>query len=138
MSRIRWGLLATVLLLALAEGSAAQLTTIGYQGELKVDGVPYEGDADFITVEGVDEHVTVAKRGSDLRIEVREEDEDDETVDIQIPLSVVEALLEAEGDELDIVAALRELGRQEGTTLVTVKDDEDRVRIWVDSSAEGI
>jgi len=45
----------------------------------------------------------------------------------------VDALLSAGKDELDIVAALRALSSYGDTELVTVKDDGNTVRIWVDS-----
>jgi hypothetical protein len=54
-------------------------------------------------------------------------------VEVKVPLKVVDALLSAGKDELDIVAALRALSSYGDTELVTVKDDENTVHIWVDS-----
>jgi len=54
-------------------------------------------------------------------------------VDIKVPMKVVDALFSAGKDELDIVAALRALSGHGDTELVTVKDSENTVRIWVDS-----
>ncbi len=54
-------------------------------------------------------------------------------MDIKVPLTVVEALLSAGKDELDVLAAVRALAAHGDTELVTVKDDKNTVRIWVDS-----
>jgi len=48
-------------------------------------------------------------------------------------MKVVDALFSAGKDELDIVAALKALSGHGDTELVTVKDSENTVRIWVDS-----
>jgi hypothetical protein len=50
-----------------------------------------------------------------------------------MPLTVVDALLSSGGNELDLVAALRALGAQGDTELVSVKDEKSTVRIWLDS-----
>jgi hypothetical protein len=56
-----------------------------------------------------------------------------ETVDVSVPLTVVDALLSGGTDELDLVAAVRALGTLGDTVLVTVEDQKSKVRIWVDS-----
>jgi len=53
---------------------------------------------------------------------------------VKIPMKVVDALFSAGKDELDIVAALRALSAHGGDTeLVSVKSDENTVRVWLDS-----
>jgi hypothetical protein len=54
-------------------------------------------------------------------------------VEVKIPLSVVDAMFSGKKDEIDIVAGLRMLGTQGDTELVSVKDEENSVRVWVDS-----
>ena len=54
-------------------------------------------------------------------------------VEIKVPMKVVDALFSAGKDELDLVAALKALSAHGDTELVTVKDNENTVRIWVDS-----
>jgi Zn-dependent alcohol dehydrogenase len=54
-------------------------------------------------------------------------------VEIKVPMKVVDALFSAGKDELDLVAALRALSAHGDTELVTVKDAENDVRIWIDS-----
>jgi hypothetical protein len=92
-------------------------------------------DMTFVTVEDRGENVRVWKQGGYLMVEVREHG-DESTVDVRIPGSVVDALLSGEGDELDVAAALTALAAHGEGELVTVNDSRDRVRIWVDGSAE--
>ena len=102
-------------------------------------------DNEFITVESTHENVRVAKAGGNLLIKVRnshgkagtkttaETKTVAETVDVMIPFPVVEALLSAGKDELDVLAAVRALSAVGDTVLVAVDDQHDKVRIWVDS-----
>jgi len=48
-------------------------------------------------------------------------------------MKVVDALFSSGKDELDVVAALHALSSNGDTELVSVKDDENTVRIWIDS-----
>ncbi len=94
------------------------------------------GDGEFARVEeGDDTVVVVHKKNDTLYIDI---EEDYEKVKVQIPLRVARAMLDGDGDALNIVAALEALGAGEGTTLVTVDDGDAKVRVWVDSSMEGI
>ncbi len=54
-------------------------------------------------------------------------------VEIKVPMKVVDALFSAGKDELDLVAALHALSAQGDTELVSVKDQDNTVRIWLDS-----
>ena len=54
-------------------------------------------------------------------------------VEVKVPMKVVDALLSAGKDELDIVAALHALSSYGDTELVSVKDDDNTVRVWIDS-----
>jgi hypothetical protein len=107
-------------------------------------------DGEYVTVEGRDDNVRVAKSGGFLYIHVTEKNhgskdvkgteehgkgsvKKESKVEVKVPLKVVDALLSAGKDELDIVAALHALSSFGDTELVTVKDDENTVRIWVDS-----
>ena len=102
-------------------------------------------DNEFITVESRHDNVRVAKAGGNLLIKVQENKETAgtkaktetktraETVNVTVPIAVVDALLSGAQDELDILAAVRALGAVGDTVLVSVDDGHDRVRIWVDS-----
>ena len=56
-------------------------------------------------------------------------------VEIKIPMKVVDALLSGGKEELDLVAALHTLSANGDTELVSIKDDENNVRIWIDSKS---
>jgi len=102
-------------------------------------------DNEFITVESTHENVRVAKAGGNLLIKVRESKGKAEakttaetktvaeTVDVMVPFPVVDALLSAGKDELDVLAAVRALSAVGDTVLVAVDDQHSKVRIWVDS-----
>src|SRR5207302_1027815 len=89
-------------------------------------------DGEFITVQGTTGDVRVAKQGGYLLVHAREnKDGSKKRVEVRVPLTVVDALLSAGNNELDLVAGLRAL--QGDTGLVTVKDEKSTVRIWLDS-----
>jgi hypothetical protein len=58
-------------------------------------------------------------------------------VDITIPISVVNALVPNERQELDLVAAIHALSNASEALLVTVHDGTQDVRIWIDSQNDG-
>ncbi|HLW78373.1 MAG TPA: hypothetical protein VKU44_02140 [Terriglobia bacterium] len=115
-------------------------------GRVKINGADVNGvdlrellaavratqDSEFVTIQDRHDNVRVAKAGGNLLIKVRE-DHDKSTVDVKVPFTVVEALLSAGNDELDVGAAIRALSAHGDTELVTVNDKTQTVRIWVDS-----
>ena len=52
---------------------------------------------------------------------------------IEVPVTLVDALLGGRSDRLDLKAALAELTDERGD-IVTVRDGEKRVRVWIDES----
>jgi hypothetical protein len=91
-------------------------------------------DGEFVTVQARDTDVRVAKQNGFMLVNVIERNTSkNNKVDIKVPMKVVDALLSAGKDELDIVAALHALSAQGDVELVTVKNDENTVRVWVDS-----
>lgn len=90
-------------------------------------------DMTFVTVEDRDETVRVSKSDGYLRVHA---DESDETVEVRIPESVVDALLSGEGESLNIRAAIEALAAHGEGELVTVTEDNEQVRVWIDRSAE--
>ena len=89
------------------------------------------GDAEFVSVEEKDQHVRIARRGDTLHINVDDRTGENEKVRIEIPIEVVDALFDGEGDELNLRAAIRRLGMQRGE-IVRVDDGDKKVRIWID------
>jgi hypothetical protein len=116
-----------------------------------LDAVRSSRDGEYVTVQGHDNNVRVAKSAGYLYIHVTDKSEGkkasekdgkagakaaawhESRVEIKVPMKVVDALFSAGKDELDLVAALRALSAQGDTELVSVKDSENTVRIWVDS-----
>lgn len=90
-------------------------------------------DMTFVTVEEDDENVRVWKEKNFVYVEVRELD-GGEKVDVRVPMAVVDALMS--GEEIDFEAAVQALAKSGGGDLVTVKDDEDNVRVWIDETPE--
>ena len=93
-------------------------------------------DGEFVTVQGTDQDVRVAKEGGRLLVHVKDNKgskSNKSNVDIKIPMHVIDALFSAGKDELDIVAGLHALASLGDTELVSVKSDESTVRVWMDS-----
>lgn len=91
------------------------------------------GDMEMVTVEEEDGRVTVARRGDIVEIRVNESRRD-ETVHVDLPVAMVDALLASPGDELNVRAGLDELRKMRGD-IVRVKDRDTSVRIWIDEQA---
>jgi len=88
-------------------------------------------EGQYVTVEG---DVRVAKEGNHLTIHVRDKSASKKSqVEVKVPIKVIDALLSAGKDELDLVAALHALGAQGDTELVSVQDSENTVKVWLDS-----
>jgi hypothetical protein len=99
-----------------------------------LDAVRTSKDGEFVTVQSNDADVRVAKKGGQLLVHVIDKEHAKKSqVEIKIPMKVIDALFSAGKDELDLVAALHALSAQGDTELVSVKDTENTVRIWLDS-----
>jgi len=118
-----------------------------------LDAVRTAKDGEYVTVQGEENNVRVAKSAGYLYIHVTENKPaakpakdangknvpakaspvKESKVEIKVPMKVVDALFSAGKDELDVVAALHALSSNGDTELVSVKDEENTVRIWIDS-----
>lgn len=117
-----------------------------------LDAVRTAKDGEYVTVQNHDNNVRIAKNAGYLYIHVTDASSDEKSgkskeakeshsksaakeskVEIKIPMKVVDALFSSGKDELDVVAALHALSSNGDTELVSVKDDENTVRIWIDS-----
>lgn len=100
-----------------------------------IDAVRSSKDGEFVTVQNKDSDVRVAKKDNYFLVHVIDKSKlsKKSTVEVKIPMKVVDALFSAGKDELDLVAGLRALAAQGDTELVSVKDEENNVRIWLDS-----
>ncbi|MFZ3343396.1 MAG: hypothetical protein WA609_08610 [Terriglobales bacterium] len=98
------------------------------------DAIRTARDGEFVTVQDNDSDVRVAKQAGYFLVHVHEKGgAKKEQVEIRIPMKVAEAMLSAGHDELDLLAAVRALSSQGDTELVSVKSDQETVRVWLDS-----
>ncbi len=96
------------------------------------------GDTEFLAMQQKDKEVRIVRQGDRIRIHLdkaAEGDKDaaDKQVRIEVPVTLVDALLGGRSDRLDLKAALAELTDERGD-IVTVRDGEKRVRVWIDES----
>ncbi|HWY06225.1 MAG TPA: hypothetical protein VNY24_05155 [Candidatus Acidoferrales bacterium] len=116
-----------------------------------LDAVRSSRDGEYVTGQSNENDVRVAKSAGYLYIHVTDKSDGkkaagkegktgakaavahESKVEIKVPMKVVDALFSAGKDELDIVAALKALSAHGDMELVTVKNDENTVRIWMDS-----
>lgn len=113
-----------------------------------LDAVRTSKDGEYVTVQSNENDVRVAKNAGYLYIHVTDKNSaehgakkgsaktpagKESRVEVKVPMKVVDALFSGAKDELDVVAALRALSSNGDTELVSVKDDENTVHIWIDS-----
>jgi hypothetical protein len=99
-----------------------------------VEAIRTAKDGEFVTVQGNDCDVRVAKQNNRLIVHVLDKRNSKKSeVEVKVPMKVIDALFSAGKDELDLVAALHALSGQGDTELVSVKDHENTVRVWLDS-----
>jgi hypothetical protein len=99
-----------------------------------VDAIRTAKDGEYVTVQGSDNDIRVAKQSNYLIVHVLDKGKSKKSqVEIKIPMKVVDALFSAGKDELDLVAALHALSAAGDTELVSVKDEENTIRVWLDS-----
>ena len=99
-----------------------------------MDAIRTTKDGEFVTVQSGENDVRVAKESNHLIIHVVDKTNAKKCqVEVKVPMKVVDALFSAGKDELDLVAALHALSTQGDTELVSVKDNENTVKVWLDS-----
>lgn len=94
-------------------------------------GIKDAGDAEFVTLTEEERTVRVARVGDQIEVRVQG---DDETVRIDLPLALVDALLSGEGETLNVAAALDQLSTLRGD-IVRVMEEEREIRVWVDDQS---
>jgi hypothetical protein len=111
-----------------------QIDTHGVDLRALAEAVRTSRDGEFVTVQNKDSDVRVAKQNGYLFVHVFDKGHPKRSqVEVKMPMKVVDALFSAGKDELDLVAALHALSSQGDTELVSVKDQENTVRVWLDS-----
>ncbi|PYU99241.1 MAG: hypothetical protein DMG10_25750, partial [Acidobacteria bacterium] len=76
------------------------------------------------------ETVRISREGEFVLVKVTEKQEP--KVDLKIPVAVVDALLERPGDELNLKAAVAAMRQKQVGDILTVNDNNTRVRLWID------
>jgi len=94
-------------------------------------GVKDAGNAEFVTLREEKRIVRVARTGDQIKIRIQHEDE---TVRVDLPLALVDALLSGAGETLNVAAALDQLNTLRGD-IVRVTDEERQIRVWVDEQS---
>jgi hypothetical protein len=97
--------------------------------------VKHTGDATFVTVKEGDQTIEVSRSGNYLIAQTI--GGGDTQIDVRFPLEVVDALFSSGPDRLDIAAAVRALANYADGDMVTVRDNDTTVRVWVDDSNQG-
>jgi hypothetical protein len=87
---------------------------------------------EFLTVESEKEHVRVWKDRDFFRISIREEDADEPTVEVRMPLDVMDYVFESKGRNWKFEDLVSRLRPHLPVTLVEVNKKEDHVRIWIE------
>ncbi|RPI24324.1 MAG: hypothetical protein EHM61_17430 [Acidobacteria bacterium] len=89
-----------------------------------------QGDAEYVTVQTSDMNLRVAMEGQYLV--VRTDETSKNQVQVTLPAKVVDALLSGPEDTLDLLAAVRALSESGTRELVSIKDDDTNVKVWID------
>ena len=121
-----------------------------------LDAVRTAKDGEFVTVQSRDNDVRVAKEAGFLLVYVTDKSDMNHEaaakteaegksskmktkngphrVEVKVPMKVVDALFSTgKADELDVLAAVRALASTGDIDLVSVKDDDNTVRVWIDA-----
>jgi WD40 repeat protein len=116
------------------------------EGEMKdvdvraiLEAVKNSPDGEYVTIQGKDQDVRVAKSKGNLVVHVTDKSKAKEKggskVDVIIPMSVVNALMPSDKHEIDLVAAIHALSNSGEKLMVTVHDSDDDVKVWVDAES---
>jgi hypothetical protein len=104
-----------------------------------LDAVKNSPDGEYVTIQGKDQDVRVAKSKGNLVVHVTDKSSGKEKggskVDVIIPMSVVNALMPSDKHEIDLVAAIHALSDSGEKLMVTVHDADDDVKVWVDAES---
>jgi hypothetical protein len=99
-----------------------------------LDAVRSAPDGEFVTVKNHGDDVRVAKDKGYMVVHATNTNASDHhTVEVRVPLIVVDAMVSAGGQDLDVAAGLRALAAHGDTDLVFVNDGRQTVHVWLNS-----
>ncbi len=87
-------------------------------------------ESDWVSVQERDETVSIRREGDQVLVEV-DDRKDKDSVRLQLPVAVVDALFSGDGEELNLKEAIAALKSLRGD-IVRVDNGETKVRIWID------
>ena len=93
-------------------------------------------EATFVTVKTRNEKVEVKKEGNFVLVKTTETGEHGTDIDVKFPLAVIDGLLSGEPGTLNFEAAIEALANEGDGHLVSVKDGDETVEIWIDDQNE--
>ncbi len=94
--------------------------------------VKEQGNAEYVTVDTAEMHLRVAMEGQYLI--VRTDETSKSQVQVTLPTKVVDALLSGPEDTLDLLAAVHALQESGAKEIVSIKDEETNVKVWIDDA----
>jgi len=89
-------------------------------------------DGEFVKVDAPDANVRVSKSGGMLYVNVVESSDEHATVNVTVPMSMIDALHIDEDNRIDMAALLSSIDQLPNGDLVTVDADDATVRVWVE------
>ncbi|GEM_PF-3315428 len=92
------------------------------------------GDVDFLTFDSEGETMSISRTGDQILVQMEEYDEGGETVDVRLPVVVLDALLMGDDETLNVGAAVERLADLRGD-IVHVSGDDHQLRVWIDEVA---
>lgn len=90
-------------------------------------------EATFVTVETRDENVEVKKEGRYILVRTTERGDRGADVNVRFPMEVVDALLSGPNGTLNFEAALHALAAHGPGNLVSIRDQDQSVDVWIDN-----
>lgn len=93
-------------------------------------------DMDFVTIDSEDESLRVSKSGNYLVVKGTARSDKGADIDVRMPASVIDALLDTDDNTLNFAAALQALAAEGQGELATITGDDARVRVWIDQFPE--
>jgi hypothetical protein len=89
-------------------------------------------DGEFVKVDSPDANVRVSKVDGTLYVHVVENEDEHATVNVQVPMSMIDALHIDENNQIDVAAFLSSFDDLPDGDLVTVDAEDAKVRVWVE------
>ncbi|MEO1366032.1 MAG: hypothetical protein AAFX50_02560 [Acidobacteriota bacterium] len=91
-------------------------------------------EATFATVQTRDESFSIKKEAGYLMVQTDESSRTGTEIDVKLPMNVVDALFSGPEGTLNFVAALDALASDGHGHLVSIRDGEETVQVWIDGN----